>query len=285
MSKPPPPTPAPAQGRRAPRRAPRPAAPEPTGPQRLPKLLARAGVASRRDVERMIADGRVALRGEVLSLPAPLVTTLDGVTVDGLAVARAEAARLFRLHKPAGVLTTNFDARGRQTVYDLVPKDFPRLLAVGRLDMTSEGLILMTNDGGLKRMLELPATGLERHYRVRAYGAATQQLLDQVAEGVEIEGVRYGPVRAFLESKRGDNAWIEVMITEGKNREVRRVMEWLGLKVNRLIRVGYGPFVLGDLPVARLDEVAPDVIAHLQRELAGRAPRPRLPVPEAVPHA
>jgi len=268
----PPPT---AQGRRAPRRPPRPPAPEPTGPQRLPKLLARAGVASRRDVERMIADGRVALRGEVLTLPAPLVRDLDGVTVDGLAVARPEAARLFRMHKPAGVLTTNFDARRRQTVYDLVPKGFPRLLAVGRLDMTSEGLILMTNDGALKRALELPSTGLERHYRVRAYGAATQQLLDRVAEGAEIEGVRYGPIRAFLESKRGDNAWIEVMITEGKNREIRRVMEWLGLKVNRLIRVGYGPFVLGDLPVGRLDEVDPGVLHDVQRSLMPRAATPR----------
>ncbi len=265
--------PPPAQGRRAPRRPPRPPAPEPTGPQRLPKLLARAGVASRRDVERMIADGRVALKGEVLTLPAPLVTSLDGVTVDGQPVARAEASRLFRLHKPPGVLTSNYDPRGRQTVYDLIPNDFPRLLAVGRLDMTSEGLILMTNDGGLKRALELPATGLERHYRVRAYGAATQQLLDRVAEGAEIEGVRYGPIRAFLESKRGDNAWIEVMITEGKNREVRRVMEWLGLKVNRLIRVGYGPFMLGDLPVARLDEVPAQILAELQRTLAPRPAR------------
>ncbi len=279
MPRPPAPTPAPGapQGRRAPRRPPRPPAPEPTGPQRLPKLLARAGVASRRDVERMIADGRVALRGEVLSLPAPLVTSLDGVTVDGQAVARPEAARLFRMHKPPGVLTSNFDPRGRQTVYDILPKDLPRLLAVGRLDMTSEGLILMTNDGGLKRVLELPSTGLERNYRVRAYGAATQQLLDRVAEGVEIEGARYGPIRAFLESKRGDNAWIEVMITEGKNREVRRVMEWLGLKVNRLIRVGYGPFVLGDLPVGRLDEVDPSVLAEMRRNLAPRIPAPATP--------
>ncbi len=226
----------------------------------------------------MIVDGRVALNDIVLTLPAPLVTSLVGVTVDGKTVTAPEAARLFRMHKPAGVLTTNFDARGRQTVYDLVPKDYPRLLAVGRLDMTSEGLILMTNDGGLKRTLELPTTGLERHYRVRAYGAATQQLLDRVAEGVEIEGVRYGPIRAFLESKRGDNAWIEVMITEGKNREIRRVMEWLGLKVNRLIRVGYGPFALGDLAVGRLDEVDPRVVAELQRNLAPRAPASRSPV-------
>ncbi len=257
----------PALGRRAPRRAPRPAAPPPTGPQRLAKLLARAGVASRRDVEKMILDGRVARGGEVVAHPAPLVTSLEGVTVDGNPVARPEAARLFRMHKPPGVLTTNFDPRGRPTVYGLVPPGLPRMLAVGRLDMTSEGLILLTNDGGLKRALELPATGLERHYRVRAYGAATQQLLDRVAEGVEIEGVRYGPVRAFLESKRGDNAWIEVMITEGKNREVRRVMEWLGLKVNRLIRVGYGPFILGDLPVARVEEVEPGMLHDVMRGL------------------
>ncbi len=266
MPKPPLPSPAQAQGRRAPRRHARPPAPAPTGPQRIAKLLARAGVASRRDIERMIAEGRVALGGTVLSLPAPLVGDLRGVTVDGRPVANPEAARVFRLNKPTGVLTTARDPAGRPTVYGLIPADFPRLLTVGRLDFTSEGLLLLTNDGGLKRTLELPATGLERRYRARAYGPATQQLLDRLLDGVEIEGVRYGPIRAFLESKRGDNAWIELILTEGKNREVRRVLEYLGLKVNRLIRTHYGPFALGDLPTARLDEVPPpDVAALLQR--------------------
>jgi 23S rRNA pseudouridine2605 synthase len=229
--------------------------PEPSAPQRVAKLLARAGVGSRRDVERMIAEGRVAIDGVAIDSPARNIASLNGVTLDGQPVARPEAARLFRLHKPAGVLTAARDPAGRPTIMALIPRELPRLLPVGRLDMTSEGLLLMTNDGGLKRALELPATGLERRYRVRVYGAATQQLLDQLAEGVTIEGVRYGPIRAFLESKRGDNAWAEVILTEGKNREVRRVMEWLGLRVNRLIRTWYGPFALGDLPVARVEEV------------------------------
>ena len=259
----------PAQGRRAPRRPPRVAAapPAPGTPQRLPKLLARAGVASRRDIERMIADGRVALAGAVLTLPAPLVTSLEGVTVDGRPVAAPEPPRVFRLHKPTGVLTTARDPAGRPTVYGLIPAGFPRLLTVGRLDWSSEGLLLLTNDGGLKRTLELPATGLERRYRARAYGAATQQLLDRLLDGVTVDGVRYGPIRAFLESKRGDNAWIELILTEGKNREVRRVLEYLGLKVNRLIRTHYGPFALADLPAGRLDEASPAVVAELARRL------------------
>jgi len=244
--------------------APPPAA---AAPQRIAKLLARAGVGSRRDVERMIAQGRIAIDGVALASPALNITTLTGVTLDGQPVAAPEAVRLFRLHKPAGVLTTARDPAGRPTVMGLLPKDLPRLLTVGRLDMTSEGLLLLTNDGGLKRALELPATGLERRYRVRAYGAATQQLLDQLAEGVTIEGVRYGPTRAFLESKRGDNAWIEVILTEGKNREVRRLMEWLGLRVNRLIRTHYGPFALGDLPVARVDEIDRRDVARLMGRL------------------
>lgn len=262
MAKPPAP-PATPGGRRAPRRPPRAAAPAETGPQRIAKLLARAGVASRRDIERMIGEGRIAQGGVALATPATIVTSLMGITVDGRPVAMPEAARLFRLNKPPGVLTTARDPAGRQTIMALVPPELPRLLTVGRLDMTSEGLILLTNDGGLKRVLELPSTGLERRYRVRAFGAATQQLLDRLVEGVTIEGIRYGPIRAFLESKRGDNAWIEVIITEGKNREVRRIMEWLGLRVNRLIRTHYGPFALDDLPSARLDEVPRDHVGEL----------------------
>ena len=243
------------------------APPPAAAPQRIAKLLARAGVGSRRDIERMITEGRVALDGVALASPALNVASLAGITVDGRPVAAPEAVRLFRLHKPAGVLTTARDPAGRPTVMGLLPEGLPRLLTVGRLDMTSEGLLLLTNDGGLKRALELPATGLERRYRVRAFGPATQQLLDRLAEGVTIGGVRYGPVRAFLERKRGDNAWIEVMLSEGKNREVRRLMEWLGLRVNRLIRTHYGPFVLGDLPVARVAEVERRALARLMAGL------------------
>jgi len=236
-------------------------------PQRIAKILARAGVGSRRDVERMIGERRIAIDGVVLETPATLVTSLKGITVDGRPVATPERVRLFLFHKPAAVLTTHRDPGGRPTLFGLLPPDLPRLLTVGRLDLNSEGLILLTNDGGLKRTLELPSTGLERRYRVRAYGPATQQRLDVLAEGVEIEGIRYGPIRAFLESKRGDNAWIEVILTEGKNREVRRVMEWLGLRVNRLIRVAYGPFTLGELEAGRLQEIDPSVLANFTKML------------------
>ncbi len=243
------------------------ATPAPLPPQRIAKLLARAGVGSRRDVERMIAEGRVAIDGVALTSPALNVTSLQGITLDGRPVAAPQPARLFRLHKPTGVLTTARDPAGRPTVMGLIPVGLPRLVTVGRLDMTSEGLLLLTNDGGLKRALELPATGLERRYRVRAFGPATQQLLDRLAEGVTVEGVRYGPVQAFLQSKRGDNAWIEVILTEGKNREVRRLMEWLGLKVNRLIRTHYGPFALEDLPPGQIAEVDRRTVAQLERRL------------------
>lgn len=242
-------------------------APKPGEPQRIAKILARAGVGSRRDVERMIGERRIAIDGVVLETPATLVTSLKGITVDGRPVATPEQVRLFLFHKPAAVLTTHRDPAGRPTLFGLLPPGLPRLLTVGRLDLNSEGLILLTNDGGLKRTLELPATGLERRYRVRAYGPATQQRLDVLAEGVEIEGIRYGPIRAFLESKRGDNAWIEVILTEGKNREVRRVMEWLGLRVNRLIRVAYGPFTLGELESGRLQEIDPSVLASFTKLL------------------
>ncbi|MDT7933740.1 MAG: pseudouridine synthase [Sphingomonadaceae bacterium] len=215
----------------------------------------------------MIAEGRVALNGAVLDTPATIVGNLSGITVDGRPVAAPEAARLFRMHKPAGVLTTHVDPARRPTLFGLLPRGLPRLVTVGRLDFTSEGLILLTNDGALKRALELPSTGLERRYRVRAYGPATQELLDQIAGGAEIEGVRYGPIRAFLESKRGDNAWIEVILTEGKNREVRRVLEWLGLAVNRLIRLSYGPFALGDLERGAVAEVEPAEVEALARQL------------------
>ena len=210
--------------------------------QRIAKLMARAGVASRRDVERMITAGRVALNGVVIETPATILPNLKGVTVDGAPVAAPEPTRLFRFHKPAGTLTAERDGAGRPTIYDRLPAGLPRLIPVGRLDLNTEGLLLMTTDGEFKRRLELPATGVERTYRARAYGEISQQQLEDLMLGIEIEGVRYGPINANLERRTGTNTWIEMTLTEGKNREVRRVLEHLGLKVSRLIRTRYGPF-------------------------------------------
>lgn len=218
-------------------------------------MLARAGIASRREVERMIAEGRIAIDGVVVETPATLLTSLAGVTVDGNPVREAEAARLFLYHKPKGLLVTERDPGGRPTIYDRLPKGLPRLVPVGRLDLATEGLLLLTTDGGLKRQLELPATGVERVYRARAYGNVTQAQLEELIDGVEIEGVRYGAIDANMERRTGANVWIELKLTEGKNREVRRVLEYLGLEVSRLIRTRYGPFVLGDLPVGAIGEV------------------------------
>ncbi|MDG2532895.1 pseudouridine synthase [Sphingomonas sp. HITSZ_GF] len=221
----------------------------------MAKLLARAGIASRRDIERMIADGRIALDGKVLDTPATLLTSLRGVTVDGKPVAEPAPARLFRYHKPAGLLTTERDPAGRPTIYDSLPEGLPRVMPVGRLDLSTEGLLLLTTDGELKRELELPATGVERSYRARAYGNVTQAQLEALMLGVEIEGVRYGSINANIERRTGANVWIELTLTEGKNREVRRVLEYLGLEVNRLIRTRYGPFYLGDMPAGDVDEI------------------------------
>ncbi|MGN6820330.1 MAG: pseudouridine synthase [Sphingomonas sp.] len=203
----------------------------------------------------MIAEGRVALNGTVIETPATLLTSLAGVTVDGHAVREAEAARLFLYHKPKGLLVTERDPKGRPTIYDRLPKGLPRVVPVGRLDLATEGLLLLTTDGGLKRQLELPATGVERVYRARAYGDVSQAQLEELSEGVAIEGVRYGAIDANMERRTGANVWIELKLTEGKNREVRRVLEYLGLEVSRLIRTRYGPFVLGDLPVGAVGEV------------------------------
>lgn len=222
---------------------------------RIAKLLARAGIASRREVERMIAEGRVALNGVALDTPATVLTSLAGVTVDGEPVAETEAARLFLCHKPVGLLVTERDPHGRPTIYDRLPGGLPRVMPVGRLDLNTEGLLLLTTDGGLKRQLELPATGVERTYRARAYGQVSQAQLEDLIEGVEVEGVRYGKIDANLERRTGANVWIELTLTEGKNREVRRVLEHLGLKVGRLIRTRYGPFLLGDLPPGAVGEV------------------------------
>jgi 23S rRNA pseudouridine2605 synthase len=237
------------------------------GPQRIAKLMARAGVASRREIERMIAEGRVALNGETLTTPATLLDDLNGVTVDGKAVQAAAATRLFRFYKPQGTLTAANDPSGRATIYDRLPPGLPRLIPVGRLDFMTEGLLLLTNDGGLKRQLELPKTGVVRTYRARAFGAITQQQLEELADGVTIEGMHYGSINANLERRTGRNCWIEMSLTEGKNREVRRVLAHLGLQVSRLIRTSYGPFTLEGLDAGRVDEVTPGELEAFRRTL------------------
>ncbi|MEL7729250.1 pseudouridine synthase [Citromicrobium bathyomarinum] len=226
---------------------------------RIAKLLARAGVASRREVERMIADGRIAINGETVETPNTLLEHLRGVTVDGKAVAKPEPTRLFAFHKPTGLLTAERDPKGRPTIYDALrnalPKDAPRVMPIGRLDFNTEGLLLLTNDGEFKRLLELPANAVERTYRARAHGAVSQEQLESLIEGITIDGVHYGPINANLERRTGANQWIELTITEGKNREVRRVLEHLGLEVNRLMRTAFGPIALGDLPRGQAVEV------------------------------
>jgi 23S rRNA pseudouridine2605 synthase len=232
-----------------------------TGPQRIAKLLARAGIASRREIERMIAEGRIALNGEVLTTPATLLSELSGVTVDGKAVRAPSPARLFRFYKPPGTLTAANDPKGRPTIYDRLPQGLPRVMPVGRLDYMTEGLLLLTNDGGLKRELELPSTGVVRHYRARAFGEVTQAQLEALAEGITVEGVRYGSIDANLERRTGRNCWIQMSLAEGKNREVRRVLAHLGLQVSRLIRTAYGPFDLGGLEPGDADEIDKNALA------------------------
>jgi 23S rRNA pseudouridine2605 synthase len=236
-------------------------------PQRIAKLLARAGIASRREIERMIVEGRIALDGTVLDTPATILTSLQGVTVDGNPVEAADASRLFLFHKPVGLITAAYDPAGRATIYDRLPPGLPRVIPVGRLDLATEGLLLLTNDGELKRKLELPSTGIPRVYRARAYGEVTQEMLESLMEGITIDGIRYGPIDANLERRTGANVWIEIKITEGKNREVRRVLEYLGLQVSRLIRVAYGEFILADLPAGEVVEVRQHDLEEFRKTL------------------
>jgi 23S rRNA pseudouridine2605 synthase len=235
--------------------------------QRVAKLLARAGVASRREVERMIAEGRVALNGEKLTTPATLLIDLSGVSVDGKPVRAPAASQLFRFYKPQAVITAAQDPKGRPTIYDRLPPGLPRLMPVGRLDFMTEGLLLLTNDGELKRQLELPRTGVVRTYRARAHGRVTQEQLEELAQGVTIEGVRYGSINANLERRTGTNCWIEMSLTEGKNREVRRVLAYLGMQVARLIRTAYGPFSVDALRPGAVDEVAAGDLDSFRRTL------------------
>jgi 23S rRNA pseudouridine2605 synthase len=241
--------------------------------ERIAKRLARAGLCSRRDAERWIAEGRVAVDGKVLASPALTVTEASDIRVDGKPLPAAEPARLWRYHKPAGLVTTHRDERGRPTVFDRLPPELPRVVSVGRLDLTSEGLLLLTNDGELSRALELPARGWLRRYRVRVHGDVDPARLAALEAGVTIDRMSYGPIRAVLDREQGSNAWLTISLHEGKNREIRRVMEHLGLSVSRLIRLAYGPFQLGELPRGALEEVPRKV---LREQLGtGEAPKRR----------
>jgi 23S rRNA pseudouridine2605 synthase len=239
----------------------------PKSGERIAKVIARAGICSRRDAEKMIAAGRVKVDGVVIKSPALDVTPDQAILVDGTRLPVAEHTRLFRFHKKRGLVTTARDPQGRPTVFDALPPGLPRLISIGRLDINSEGLLLLTNDGGLARQLELPATGWVRRYRVRVNGDVEPDSLKKLAGGLTIDGVRYGPVRAALDRQQGDNAWLSMSLTEGKNREVRKLCEHLGWKVNRLIRIAYGPFQLGDLEPGVVEEVTGKVL----REQLGKA--------------
>jgi 23S rRNA pseudouridine2605 synthase len=245
---------------------------ERAGPMRIAKALARAGLCSRREAERWIELGRVSVNGLVLETPARDVSPSDRILVDGKELPSLEPPRLWRYHKPRGLVTTHSDPQGRKTVFDSLPPNMPRVISIGRLDFNTEGLLLLTNDGALARHLELPATGWLRRYRVRAHGTITQETLDGLKRGIEIAGTRYGPIEAALDKVQGANVWLTIGLREGKNREVRTVLDKLGLTVNRLIRISFGPFQLLDLepgavePVRRrnlIDQLGPKVSAEL----------------------
>ena len=249
-----------------------PAVPETFEGERIAKAIARAGIASRRDVEAMIAEGRITLNGRVLDTPAINVTDSDAITVDGEPLPTRERTRLWIFHKPRGLVTTARDPEGRQTVFEVMPEEMPRVVAIGRLDINTEGLLLLTNDGGLAKVIAHPDTGWLRRYRVRAFGDITQMELDQLRKGVTIDGMEYGPVEATLDRATGDNVWLTLGLREGKNREVKRILEHLGLSVNRLIRLSFGPFQLGDLEVGLTEEIKTKVLKEqLGKGLASQA--------------
>ncbi|MCG8442563.1 MAG: rRNA pseudouridine synthase [Caulobacterales bacterium] len=237
--------------------------------ERIAKVIARAGICSRREAERLIAEGRVTVDGHVLETPAVKVRPGQDVRVDGSRIGAPERARLFRYHKPPGLLVTNRDPQGRPTIFEALPEGLPRLTTVGRLDLNSEGLLLLTNDGALARRLELPATGWTRRYRARAFGQVEQARLDALRSGVVVDGERFGAIEARLERAQGGNVWVSVALKEGKKREVRRALETAGLRVNRLIRTAYGPFQLGKLERGEVAEVTTKQMRELLGGLAG----------------
>jgi 23S rRNA pseudouridine2605 synthase len=222
---------------------------------RIAKVLSRAGIASRREAERMIEAGRVAINGKPIDSPARNVTERDRITVDGKEITPPEPERLWLYHKPTGLVTTDRDEKGRATIYDKLPDDMPRVMSVGRLDINSEGLLLLTNDGGIKRKLELPSTGWFRRYRVRVNGKPDDTLLEPLRRGITADGEKFQPMQVTLDRQQGANAWLTIGIREGKNREIRRAMQEIGLTVNRLIRISYGPFQLGELKSGAVEEV------------------------------
>lgn len=245
-----------------------------TGKERIAKVIARAGVASRREAEQLIGLGLVAVNGEVLDSPAVTVGPNDVVTVRGQPLPEVEPPRVWRYHKPEGLVTTTRDEKGRPTIFDRLPDDLPRVVSVGRLDLTSEGLLLLTNDGGLKRHLELPSNAWVRRYRVRVHGIPNVETLARLADGITVDGVRYGGIEASLDRQQGANAWLTMALKEGKNREIRRVMEHLGLPVSRLIRLSYGPFHLGNMEKGAVEEVPTRALKEMVRDFFGDAGKP-----------
>ncbi len=239
---------------------------------RIAKWLSRAGVASRRDVERMLAEGVIRLNGRTVSHPATFVSAGDVVQINGRVVDKPDRTRVWRYHKPEGLVTTHKDPEGRPTVFERLKHQLPRVVSVGRLDLTSEGLLLLTNDGGLARQLELPSTGWLRRYRVRVFGVPNEGALRSLAHGVTVDGVRYGPIEAGVDAKKGDNTWLTISLREGRNREVRRVMAHLGLSVSRLIRVAYGPFQLGTLERGGIEEIPARMLREQLPADAGAPP-------------
>jgi 23S rRNA pseudouridine2605 synthase len=229
--------------------------------ERIAKRIARAGLCSRRDAERWIEAGRVSVNGKILETPACVVTESDKIVVDGKVLEGAEDTRLWLYHKPAGLVTTHKDEKGRDTVFDKMPPELPRVVSVGRLDLNTEGLLLLTNDGALSRYLELPSTGWSRKYRVRVKGKVNPKRLDALAKGITVDGIKYGAIKVQVDQgSEGANGWLTLSLKEGKNREVRRVMEAVGLTVNRLLRVSYGPFELGKIERGTVVEVKSHVL-------------------------
>ncbi len=245
------------------------------GGERIAKFLARSGVASRRGAERLIEEGRIKVNGKTLTTAAFKVSEKDTVLFDNKPIAAKEPTRLWRYHKPPGLVTSHKDEQDRTTVFEKLPKEIGRVISIGRLDITSEGLLLLTNDGELARALELPSTGWQRKYRARAYGRVTQEELDTLMKGIKIDGIKTGPIEAELERQKGDNCWIAITLREGKNREVRRALDTLGLTVNRLIRISYGPFQLGGIPKEGIEEIKGKIL----RDQVGHL----IDIPEFVP--